>query len=131
MADHYRTLIQSLREIGFLFSRLGERKQEVWRNRLTDQEVMFDRHEVSASRESAEKVVKQAKAAKPGERATGRAAAAVFSRLIDPDARVVSGPAARPKAKASAAHPKPVPKAASRSKRKAAAAKHGPGRRSR
>ncbi len=128
MPDHYRALIQSLRDLGFLFSRLGEGKQEVWRNRLTDKEVMFDRREAAASREGVEKVVKQAKAAKPGERATARAIATAFSRLPDADARVASAPAARPKAKASRANPKPASKAAGRGKRKAGGAKPAPGR---
>ena len=43
MADHYRGLIKSLMKLGFLFKRQGERKHEIWRNRLTDQHVMFDR----------------------------------------------------------------------------------------
>ncbi len=125
MPDHYRTLIQSLRELGFLFSRLGEHKQEVWRNRLADKEVMFDRREASASREGVEKVLKQARTAKAGERATARAVASAFSRLADVDARVAAAAAARPKAKASA------PKPAGRNKRKTRAAKSPPGRRSR
>lgn len=73
MPDHYRTLVESLRQLGFLFSRVGDRKQEVWRNRLTEQEVMFDRHEVTGSPAEAARVLKQAKNAKPGERATADA----------------------------------------------------------
>jgi hypothetical protein len=99
MPDHYRTLIQSLMQLGFLFSRLGESKQEVWRHRQADKEVMFDRREVSASREAAEKVVKHAKAAKSGERATGPLAAA-SGRAMGLSARGASASAARSKAKA-------------------------------
>lgn len=65
MADHYRTLVQSLMKLGFLFRRQGVRKHEVWRNRLTDQEVTFDRQAVSSSRAAVAAVVKVAEARKP------------------------------------------------------------------
>ena len=128
MPDHYRTLIQSLMQLGFLFSRLGERKQEVWRNRQTDQEVMFDRHEVSGSREAAEAAVKRAKSAKPGVKATGPAAPNL-GRLIDLSAR--AAPPARAKAAKPAGKPAAKPKVASKAKGKASAAKQGPRRRAR
>jgi len=118
MPDHYRTLIQSLMQLGFLFSRLGERKQEVWRNRQTDQEVMFDRREASASKDVVEAVVKRAKAAKPGVKATGTAAVV---RPVEPASPRAS--AARPKAKTTAASPKA--RTAGRGKAKAADAKRG------
>jgi hypothetical protein len=118
MPDHYRTLIQSLMQLGFLFSRLGERKQEVWRNRQTDQEVMFDRREASASKDVVEAVVKRAKAAKPGVKASGAAVVVRPVEAASPRASV-----ARAKAKATAASSKA--KAAGRGKTKAAATKRG------
>jgi hypothetical protein len=57
MADHYRGLAQSLVELGFLFRRQGERRREVWRNRQTNQEVTFDRDEVTRSRPAADAVL--------------------------------------------------------------------------
>ncbi len=63
MADQYRALVQSLMKLGFLFRRQGVRKQEVWTNRRTDQEVTFDRQEVAASPAVAAAVLKQAEAA--------------------------------------------------------------------
>jgi hypothetical protein len=61
MADHYRELVQSLMKLGFLFKRQTERKQEVWSNRLTDQEVTFDRREVASSPTVAAAVLKEAR----------------------------------------------------------------------
>ena len=73
MADHYRGLIKSLMKLGFLFKRQGERKHEIWRNRLTEQHVMFDRQAVSSSRAAVAAVLKEA--SKPVEKpATERAA---------------------------------------------------------
>ena len=107
MPDHYRTLVQSLMQIGFLFRRIGERKQEVWRNRLTDQEVVFDRREVAGSPTAVAKVLKQAKTAKPGQKPEEPAVAA---RPVRSGARAnakASRPAARkaPGRKAKAASP--------------------------
>lgn len=62
MADHYRGLAQSLVELGFLFRRQGERRREVWRNRQTNQEVTFDRDEVTRSRPAADAVLAAAQA---------------------------------------------------------------------
>jgi hypothetical protein len=62
MADHYRGLAQSLVELGFLFKRQGERRREVWRNRQTNQEVTFDRDEVTRSRPAADAVLAAAQA---------------------------------------------------------------------
>ncbi len=112
MADHYRTLVQSLMQLGFLFRRLGERKQEVWKNRLTDQEVMFDRQEVSVSRTAAEEVVKQAKTAKPGRKSPEKAAAPSRS-------------ASKGEVAAAGAATKSVAKATSGSKRKPSRGRRG------
>jgi hypothetical protein len=106
MADHYRTLIQSLMQLGFFFRRLGERKQEVWRNRLTDQEVMFDRREVSGSRTTADEVLKQAKAAKPARKPADKAAVAPAGRSAAKAVKAVKGAAeaaAKPEGKATSA----------------------------
>jgi hypothetical protein len=62
MADYYRTLAQSLVGLGFLFRRQGEGHREVWRNRQTDREVIFDRDEVSKSRAAADAVLTSAQA---------------------------------------------------------------------
>jgi hypothetical protein len=115
MADHYRTLVQSLMKLGFLFRRQGVRKHEVWRNRRTDQEVTFDRQAVSASRAAAAAVLKEAEACKPaaaavqtsGKTAARRAGVAARAQPKAPVKRLAkasakSKPVAKGKAKATA-----------------------------
>ena len=45
---------------GFLFKRQGERRHEVWRDRLTDRHVTFDRDKVATSRAAVAAVLKEA-----------------------------------------------------------------------
>ena len=121
MPDHYRTLVQSLMQMGFLFRRVTERKEEVWRNRLTDQEVTFDRREVESSPAAAARAVKDAKNAKPGAKPAiksdqpAQESPAAPARAVRPDVR--TGSARRAKAHAKARRP------AAKAKVKAAAAK--------
>ncbi len=124
MPDHYRMLIGSLRQLGFLFIRLGERKQEVWRNRQTDQEVMFDRREVSASKDVTEAVVRRARVAKPGVRVGATTAAALSVHATEAPAKTSTKTSTKMRAAS-------VKKAGTRRGRRKAGAKAGPPRRSR
>jgi hypothetical protein len=95
MADHYRGLTQSLVQLGFLFRRQGEGRWEVWRNRRTDQEVTFDRDDVTKSRAAADAVLTAAQTAptaKPAKPAESAAAAKPASRKSAPSAKTASKP---------------------------------------
>jgi hypothetical protein len=63
MVDHYRTLVQSLMQLGFLFKRQTETRQELWRNRKTGQDVVFSRRATATSKTAAEAVLALAKGA--------------------------------------------------------------------
>jgi hypothetical protein len=98
MADHYRALTQTLVNLGFLFRRQGEGRREVWRNRRTDQEVVFDRDEVAKSRAAADAVLTAVQAVPNGKpiRAAEGAAAAKPSRKSAPSSKSTAKPTAKP-----------------------------------
>lgn len=101
MADHYRTLAQSLVNIGFLFRRQGEGRREIWRNRQADQEVTFDRDEVTKSRPAAEAVLAAARALLQ-ERRQDRKPAKPAEKADNPASPPRAEPAAKSVAKSAA-----------------------------
>jgi cell division septation protein DedD len=112
MADHYRGLAQSLVELGFLFRRQGERRREVWRNRQTNQEVTFDRDEVTRSRPAADAVLAAAQTLLDNPPAVS----VVEKTSAKPTASSKAGAAASPVKSSSSKKPSSQPKSASQPK---------------